>query len=312
MSRIIQSRYLLFDNVTTDPEIAFSNNFTPNNSIVIMALARWTGDTANGLINGITNNKGHTVVKRTAWPRAVYGDLYAEIWDCLNAPDADPNTKITFTVDGKATTSADFAICVVEAADIIAFSQVGTKSGGGENSTSVSSLTPTLPSQPQVAFGAFAGFTANVTQPSGWEVLAQNINGSGGVAAFAAVMREITSLAAVSATWGYDTALYGASAALATYTATAGASIRMKFLLDSATFTAADTLVEGFVSVNGWPDVVGSVYFNNLAGAAGGILYIPDTHPNFPTGLVIGDQLKGVFYNGTDGCTLISGVVEAA
>ena len=317
MPNAVQSKYLLFDAPPVDPTVTFDNNFTDGNSIVIVFLARWNTQQVDGMVNSITNNKGHTIVKRAAVHRG-YGDLYVEIWDCLGAADAVPATKITFTFDSKFVEggglSQDFAIYVCEMPDLIAFSQVGTRSGGDANSTSVSSLTPTLPSQPQVAFAGFASFASNVVQPSGWDALAINPNGSGGVASFAALKREYTSLAAVSASWSYDLSIYGAGAAIATYTVTAGASIRMKFLLDSATFNASDTAVEGFVWVNGWPDIVNNaLHFNNLAGeASGGILYINDTHPNWPTGLVVGDQLKGVFYNGVDGCTLISGIVEAA
>ena len=167
MPNPVQSKYLLFDDVTADPTVTFDNNFTDGNSIVILLLSRWNTATADGFINAITNNKSHTIVKRTAVDRN-YPDLYAEIWDCLGAADAVPATKITFTFDIKATTASDYAIYVCEMPNLIAFSQVGTMSGGAVDSTSVSSLTPTLPSQPQVAFGCFAGFTnGTIVQPAG-------------------------------------------------------------------------------------------------------------------------------------------------
>lgn len=311
---IIQSKPGILSSSDSTLTVTFDNDFTPGNSIVVVVSARnYQKGYADSLINLPTDNKGHTFVKRCGGyriPSSAYtdvGDLWSEIYDCLNAADAAPGTHIAVAFDPKwATGNANniFA-CIYEVEGIEAFKEVGSQSGGGVSSSSVTSTTPVLDAQPQLCFTGFTAFASGVGSPTGWDLL----DSTTGVIQSAGVAKKlVTALEAVSATWTYTLSTYGAAAMVATYLLS-GSSFRLVFELDPAVFTSADTVIEGYVWFTGNPDDGPGTYFSGLAGdATAGKLYITS---GLPGGLADTQPIIGIFHNTTDTSGLIAGVVEA-
>jgi hypothetical protein len=91
--------------------------------------------------------------------------------------------------------------------------------------------------------------------------------------------------------------------------AAAGAALQYKFQFDTSTMTSADTGITGYVWRNKAPDGGAAEKYESLEGdATDGDLLITA----IPAGVLIGDSITGIFYNGTDTSGLISGTVEAA
>jgi len=311
---IIQSKTGILNNSDSNLVVTLDNDFTPGNSLVLVVSPRnYQKGYADSLINLPTDNKSHTFVKRCGGfriPIAGYtntGDLWTEIYDCLNAADAAPGTHIAVTFDSKWATgnSNQIFACVYEVEGIAAFKEVGSQSGGGTDSSSVTSTTPTLDTQPQLCFTGFAAVATGVGSPTGWDLLNST---SGVIQSAGAAKKIVTATGAVSATWTYTSSAYGAAAMIATYSLS-GSSFRLKFDLDPAVFTSTDTAIEGYVWVTGNPDDGPGLFFSSLAGdAVDGKLYITS---GLPGGLVDEQAIIGVFHNATDTSGLIAGVVEA-
>lgn len=311
---IIQSKTGILNDSDSSLVVTFDNDFTPGNDIILVVSPRnYQKGYADSLINLPTDNKSHTFTKRCGGyriPTAAYtdvGDLWVEIYDCLNAADASPSTHIAVTFDPKWATGAANKIYayIAEVEGLAAFKEVGSQSGGGVSSSSVTSTTPTLDAQPQFCITGFATTTTGVGSPTGWDSQAST---TGVIQSAGVATKTATALEAVSATWTYTTTAYGAAAMVATYTLD-GSSFRAKFELDPNVFTSADTSIEGYVWFTGNPDDGAGYYFSGLVGdATAGTLYITT---GLPGGLVDEQAIIGVFHNGTDTSGLIAGVVEA-
>lgn len=297
--------------------ITLDNDFTPGNSLVIvLSWQHYLKGYSDSLINTITDNKSHTITRRTAGfriPSAGYaatGDLWSEIHDCIGAADAAPATHIAVTIDPKRTEPNNIGFAyVAEVEGLVSYTGAGVQTGGGVSSSSVTSTTATL-SPTQLAFSGFAAFAFGVGSPTGWDVLASNTHGTNDVHAFGAAKKLIDTSAAAQAVWTYTTSTNGAAATIAAY-ALDTTTFRLKFTFDPATFTSADTAIEGYVFFGGLPDAVGTTcqFFDTLAGdATAGTMYITT---GLPSGLSDSEVVYGVFSNGTDTSGLVAGVVEA-
>lgn len=313
---IIQSKTGYVSDTAGNLVITLDADFTPGNTLVIvLSWQHYLKGYSDSLINTITDNKSHTITRRTAGFRipgdyTATGDLWSEIHDCIAAADAAPATHIAVTIDPKRTEANNRGFAyVAEVEGIASYTGAGVQTGGGVSSTSVTSTTATL-SPTQLAFSGFASFASGVGSPTGWDALASNANGTNGVHAFGAAKKLIDTSAAAQAVWTYNTATTGAAATIAAY-ALDTTAFRLKFTFDPATFTSADTAIEGYVFFGGLPDAVGTIcqFFDTLAGdATAGTMYITT---GLPSGLVDSEVVYGVFSNGTDTSGLVAGVVEA-
>lgn len=310
---IIQSKTAILDDSDSNLTCTFDNDFTPGNDIILVVSPRnYQKGYSDSLINTPTDNKSHTYTKRCGGyriPTSAYsdvGDLWVEIYDCLAATDASPSTHITVTIDPKwATGNANqIFLYMAEVEGLAAFKEVGSQTGGGVSSSSVTTTTPTLDAQPQFCITGFAAFATGVGSPTGWDSVAST---SGVIQSAGVATKTATALEAVSATWTHNTTTYGSVAMAATYTLS-GAAYRAKFELDPSVFTSADTSIEGYVWFTGNPDDGAGTYFSGLSGdATAGTLYITS---GLPGGLVDAQAIIGVFHNGTDTSGLIAGVIE--
>lgn len=310
---VLQTATLVADSVAADQTLAFTNAFTTGNAVVVTAAVQHYLGGASGLINGITDNKGGTYVKRTArcrTPASPVTDLYAEIWDRLGATDASPATRLQITVDLVRTeANHNVYLQMHEVSGLTAFSVAGSQTGGEANSSSATATTGVLPSQPQVGFAVCAHFSTNTAQPAGWTSLgASNAAAAPG---YSACWRDITATTALSEAFTYAASLYGAAVVLATYTTTT-VNKRIVINLDSTKFDSLDTGITVLVW-RGNPVSVQALQFNGQAGSAtAGKLYITGTSTTgFKVAdMTVGEALNVVAYNSTDGSTLLSATVE--
>lgn len=312
---IIQSKTGYVSDTAGNLVITLDADFTPGNTLVIvLSWQHYLKGYADSLINTITDNKSHTITRRTAGFRipgdyTATGDLWSEIWDCVAAADAAPTTHIEVTIDPIRTEANNRGFAyIAEVEGIAAFDSVGVQTGGGISSLSVTSTTATL-TAPQIAFSGLATFASGVASPTGWDSLASNINGTNSVHGFGAASKLITTDVAAQAVWTYTTNVNGAAATISTYTLTAGTTYKLTFTFDSSTLTSADTAIEGYVWFDQDPDDGAGTYFSGLAGdATAGKLYITTGLPATLTGSTV---VKGIFFNGTDTSGLVTGAVEA-
>lgn len=318
MATVVQRKERLIENVTSTT-ITFDNDFTPGNAIIVALVWFHHTPNATSTLKTISDNKSHTFTKRFGGHRdptndwSYTGDMWVEIHDCLNAADASPSTHIVITLTGE---SADYNKCLavaMEVSGLDAFDKVSTQSDGAYNDSSVTADLPTRTTADQFAVAVMGSWAENIMTPSGWSAFVVD-EAADDVPNGSVLYRNLSTEASLSAVWSYTTSVYGAAAAIASYTlASSGASLRMAFDLDSAKFTSADNNIEGYVWIDGFPDQKLAIFFDGLAGdATAGKLYIPDSHAKWPSGLADGTSLKGVFYNSSDGSMLMNGVVEEA
>lgn len=304
---IVQSKTFSIHTATNAYTVSFDNEFTTGNSIVICVVSRNNTWATPSTLSTITNNKSHTITRRTnvhRVPTSDIMDLWAEVYDCIQAVDNSPSTKITFTFTPVTSNTNNTGFGVIfEVSDITTFALSGTVSGGDPDTGSVSSATAVPTTLPQIAFSTMCTFNSSVVPPTGWnsELVVQS---RAGVA-----WREVTTAQSITATWQYAAGIYGGGCVIASYNVTAPVTLRIKFELDPATFTSDDTAVEGYLWTEGFPDTHLAKFYSGLAGhATAGKLYITS---GLPAGLVANQQVKGIFHNGTYTTGLITGIVEA-
>lgn len=312
---IIQSKTGYVSDTAGNLVITLDNDFTPGNSLVIvLSWQHYLKGYSDSLINTITDNKSHTITRRTAGFRipgdyTATGDLWSEIHDCIAAADAAPATHIAVTIDPKRTEANNRGFAyVAEVEGIASYTGAGVQTGGGISSSSVTSTTATL-SPTQLAFSGFASFASGVGSPTGWDALASNANGTNGVHAFGAAKRLIDTSAAAQAVWTYTTSTNGAAATIASYALETTGTYKLKFEFDSSVFTSADTSIEGYVWFDQDPDDGAGTYYSGLSGdATAGTLYITT---GVPVTVGLSTVVKGIFFNATDTSGLVTGAVEA-
>lgn len=155
-------------------------------------------------------------------------------------------------------------------------------------------------------------FTSYSGVPSGFTSLLTTSNGTGGLPGTVIAHREVSSAASTTVSQTHGTVDTAVGGFLITVRAaeTGGSTYRYKFLLNSSTFTSADTSVEAHVWRNGEPYAKVAERYTGLAGdGTAGILYITS---GLPADALATDTIKAAIFNGTDASVgYVSGTVES-
>lgn len=214
---------------------------------------------------------------------------------------------VTLTMNQTASVRTSGVLFEVEKAvtsSVIDKEPTGTASSGTSTSTASSGTLSQTDNLVVLCAGGWFGLPAN---PSGYTSYLTQQNG--GFIGCQVSARKVTATTALTGTVSHETTA-GSAAILLVLKAATTAAKRYKFLLDTATFTSADTGVTAFVWRNGDPDGVLAEKYTGLAGdGTAGVLYIAS---GLPGDVDTGDTIIGQFSNTNDTSGIISGTVENA
>lgn len=215
--------------------------------------------------------------------------------------------SVTLTMNQTSSVRTSFVLFEVEKAvtsSVIDKQPTGTSASGTSTSTSSSGALTQTDNLVVLCAGGWFGIPQN---PSGYTSYMTQQNG--GFIGCQVSARKVTATTAITGTVAHDETA-GAAALLLVLKAATTAAKRYKFLLDTATFTSADTGITAFVWRNADPDAVVAEKYTGLAGdGTAGILYIAS---GLPSDVDNADVIKGVFSSTNDTSGIVSGTVQDA
>jgi len=225
----------------------------------------------------------------------------------MNVAAATP----TVTLSVSESASVRISVALVEITGVLtaaAIDEIVTGELTSADTSTATSATGTLDQADNLLLGVCTGSFGIPVNPSGWTNILTAQNG-GAVQGALICYKVIAATDAQTLTVAHESASDTEILMAVFKQAAAGAALQYKFQFDTSTMTSADTGITGYVWRNKAPDGGAAEKYESLAGdATAGDLIITA----IPTGVLIGDSITGIFYNGTDTSGLITGTVEEA
>lgn len=323
MNPFVQSKAAQVSDVVGPTTITFDTKPTAGRLILLTATSYNYQKPAGGVIASVTDNHGNTYLKAAATSRGPgdsVDDLWADIWECLNANVDSGTPDFTLTITYTLTATAH-NVGVLVAHEIQAIA-AGSRDATGTNYTTANSVNEDVASsaitQAKVfAIACLAASSDGVTQPgSPWESV-YSVQSGAAPRGHHVVVQDVNqpALGAVSAAWSHGSMTYGTAAAIVCYRQ-ATETLRIRVLFDAAIQNVGS--IEGVVfemTATGITRCGNPIFeFSGLTaeaaldGSGNGVLFIPCDGE----GLVATDTVRVLCWSGDDGHRkLVDGVVEA-
>lgn len=221
-----------------------------------------------------------------------------------NVAAATPTVTATYT---ESTSGNRFSVALLEITDAPTSGalDVAVNNTATSGTDITTGATGALAQAANLLIACMGGWIGTPYNPSGWSSALTQNNGS--LIGCQISYKTIDDAASRTETFT-SSEIAGGALLVLVIKQVAGTALQYKFQLDTATFTSADTAIEGALWRNATPFTGLATQFTGLAGdAVAGDLIIPAD-----VNAALTDTLYGIFWNGTDSSGLIAGTVESA
>lgn len=288
-----------------DGTLAMTSDYAVPSGAVLALIGAGSSDGLSPYLSSVADTSANTWGNVTNVRAS--GTYSPQVFAALahNVAAATPTVTATYT---ESTSGNRFSAALLEITDVPTSGalDVAVNNIASSGTSITTGATGALAQAANLLIACMGGWIGIPYNPSGWSSVLTQSNGIAGLIGCQISYKTIDDAASRTETFS-SSEIAGGALLMLVIRQEAGPALQYKFQLNTATFTSADTAIEGAVWRNATPFTGLATKFTGLAGdAVAGDLIIPAD-----VNAALTDTLYGIFYNGTDTSGLITGVVEA-